>query len=275
MPGMNEVADQPRSLGEYIQGNQEQLLLHDSATGLATVLSPSARVNDDAPITEGSQGVASAPDTNEGQGATDAAPGMTPPVVVQPNPEMDALRSRLAEVEAENEQTRQLLIQQAQAAARAEQARFMQSLEGLEPEEKQAKLLQFQNQQLVRANQSLNQRLQETDQRAEQTRQEIAKTQVAHILANRHGLPSQYAQVLLRAQTAEQMQADAAFFAEQFKQKQATEQTQARQQFMEQGAYAPTGDNAGAPVPEGPKKRSGDIQGLINSRSYTVQAINR
>lgn len=267
MPNMNESGNQPRSLAEYIQSNPQQIIAHDAATGQGVVLS--ARVTEQAPITEDTAGVQPTGNVDEGQGTGEPTTQAAPAEVV-PNPEMEALNSRLQRAEAAIQERDNQLKLINDAIAKREHQQFVQSLEGLSDEDKERALLRRQNQQLQNERNAAVTQLQTVQTQSVEQQEAASKKQVAHILAYNSGLPPAYVNLLMSAQNVDEMKAHAAFLGKEFGQKTASQKQEAINELANSQALRPTGDNAGAFVPEGPKKRSGDIRGLIASRSYQV-----
>ena len=180
-----------------------------------------------------------------------------------------------AQLAAERQQRMQLQETIRAAALRnlqAEDQALARELQGMDPEDparqarelahrlkRQDMLLQIQGQREQRATQVL----QTMQQQAEAQRQGVAKSQVALILAQNHGIPMEQARVLMTAPNPEAMEAMAQAMGTVFIQAARSQSPQVHPNARQSG-----GLNAPSAPANNVKERSGDISGLIQSRAY-------
>jgi hypothetical protein len=200
-----------------------------------------------------------------------------------PEPAAESLQAQLVQAQEEarranealqkQEQDRQ---QQAVAAAQMELRRIQTQINQIpDPDERQAEQARFdahrmklQNDALVRENQTLKSKQQMDEQ--EGYRQQVITGTIA-----KYGLPFSVRPALDAAQTPEQLdQIVAGILATLPKTTNRTQQTPAQKAALQQriasGAEAAGGAVASQVPPEGPKKHSGDIMGLIQSTNYNL-----
>lgn len=201
-----------------------------------------------------------------GESPSDVTHNATPPVDAFPapgltNPEVSAgapqIPPQLVEqLLQDNARMREAMVYQAQEQAALEEARFFNSIQEMEPEEQSQALFYYEQAKSQQQIQALQTQLAQYQQQQEQTQEMRAKVQAAKLIADRAGLKQEQAPLLLAAATPQAMEALAKGLA-QYAPRQANG-----------NPYLATGDQpSGNPAPQ-VRKRSGDLDGLIASRTY-------
>ena len=205
---------------------------------------------------------------------TDAAPqvagqqplGVTTQPQLPQQPVVDPTQS------PQYQQAQQQLEAQMRAAAlariEAEEARFEADIAHLSEEEQDRKRLERQVEQTQQVNAWLNQQRQTERMTLEQRQQDIAKRQWGFLYARQAGLPFENPAIrsaILAANDRTEMQQIVQGLVNYVN----SLQGQQAQQQLTNGVFAAGASNETAP-PAGPKQRSGDIEGLIAARGYTL-----
>ena len=208
----------------------------------------------------------------EGDGGYDLSQNAAPVDEPTPRPQVDsALAAQLAAERHQRMQLQETIRAAALRNLQAEDRALAAELQNMDPSDpvrqarelahqlkRQNMLLQIQE----RKGQQATQVLQTMQQQAEAQRQGVAKSQVALILAQNHGIPMDQARVLMTAPTPEAM--------EQMAQAMGTVFIQAARANtgMHPNARQSGGLNAPSAPANKPAERSGDLGGLIQSRGY-------
>lgn len=216
------------------------------------------------------------PDTYDGDAgdagydlSQNAATGYEP----TPQPQHDsALAAQLAAERAQRLQLQETIRAAALRNLQAEDEALRREIQHLDPDDpvrqsrelahrlkRQDMLLQIQQGREQRATQVL----QSMQQAAESQRQSVAKSQVALILAQNHGIPMEQARVLMTAPTPEAMEAMAQAIGTVY-----INAAHAQQQQYHPNARQSGGLNAPSAPANKPQERTGDLSSLIQSRGY-------
>lgn len=216
-------------------------------------------------------------------------------VTTQPQGLSDAERRALADAQARAAQLEdvarrqaQVLQQQAIDAARREDEAFYNAvqakLDSGELEARQATELvrRREAEKTERVNRFYREREEARTQQDTINRTQQAKAAVISRVMLLEGIPASYRPLLEQAETPDHMEYTLNLIRPLLQQQVPTQQmgqspqqqSQApsvqaiRQELQESGVLNPAGDGAGAPPPEPPKPRSGDLVGLLGSREY-------
>jgi hypothetical protein len=220
---------------------------------------------------------------DDGTDRLEDEPGVTTPAQT-PEPAAESLQAQLVQAQEEARRANEALQKQEQdrqnqamAAAQMEYRRIQTQINQIpDPDERQAEQARFdahrlklQNDYLTRENSTLKSKQQADEQ--EGYRQQVITGTIA-----KYGLPFSARESLEAAQTPEQLDKIVAGLLKVLpkqttnQQRQTPQQQAALQQRIASGAEAAGGAVASQVPPEGPKKHSGDIIGLIQSTNYNL-----
>lgn len=192
-----------------------------------------------------------------------AAPGQTG--VTNPSATVQVPRSEFENLRNVALNAQQAALDNANARIEAEEAAFQARIAYLPEHEKKVAVLERELGQFSQVNGYLNEQLGTVEQR----RQESAKAQWAFLMERNTGLPVNDPQVrglLMSAQNPQDMAAKARGIAQLIVNNRQANNVQQ----LHNGTFAAGGVNGASAAANGPKRHSGDLDGLINSRGYTA-----
>lgn len=207
-------------------------------------------------------------------------PGVTNPEQT-PDTSAESLQAQLQQAQEQAriaqeqlQQQEEQRRQQALVAAQMEHRKITTQIAQIsDPEERQQAQVQYDAYRLKLHNDALVKENSELKQKSNQQVQLDAKEQVITGTIAQYGLPFSARKVLAAAQTPEQLDAIVAGLLDTLP-KPTNRQTPAQQAALQQriasGAEAAGGAVASQVPPEGPKKHSGDLMGLIQSTNYNL-----
>lgn len=198
----------------------------------------------------------------------------TPPVLTD-DVDKQRYERAIADLTAQRDQERQVVLRIASEARRREDALFEESLKYLDPEEAQAKRTEKQMEQIRLENQHLRTQFQLTQQEQENKNQEAAKGMAAYKLAQALSLPLESVDTLMSAETTTGMLNMARQLSSVYgriPQAAAPQAPQATQAPQLQGVMAAGGEQAPAAPPPKTPQRSGDLLGMMRERGYVSVA---
>lgn len=186
--------------------------------------------------------------------------------------DIEAERQARLAAEQRARELEQAQQEQARQAAQQEHLRIQSAINSIpDPETRRAKQLEYDNYRLTIQAQQQREQVQRLQQQQEQQAIRSAKAMVITNTMLTNQLPAHVRPLLEAATSPEHLDVLVASLKQMgvsSAQAQPTEAQQRMQQRLESGADIAGGAVGSAAIPEGPKKRSGDIIGLIQSTPY-------
>ena len=280
----NRIAGQTPNLADYIQAGGYQTVelnssfVDEGGEALAEAINPLASDESTRRLTtETLANVQTGEDSSSAVGNTDGNAETATPLTA----EQQAEESRIAQMQADLERREAAFVQeqeaarrqQAQAAFEAEQRRFLAHYNGIDdPAEKRAAFAEYRAYVAERNAKAASESLQNVTQQTAQQREQIAKNQVIYATMRQEQIPTEFKMFLDKAANADELTQMVGQVKKFMANNKVVTTQAARQERVQSGVDVAGGNNAGFVPPAEPKKRSGDLMGLINSRQH--QLIN-
>lgn len=259
-----EGSAQPADLFAYIGGQQPQAVDPDDA--LVTQLQESAptEVAPPEPVENVTQVAATADET----------PPATPGQPTPPDAEAARYQQRIQELEQRESRNLAAIALIANQAKQREATLFEQSLAGLTDEDADAARRQREFEQTAQERDYLRSQFQTMQTRQNQAQEHVDKTNVAHALLQRLGLPGEDRFVmaaLMDSASPAEMIAAANRLATVFRGNQQQAAAATAQQAAQTGVHNAGGENAPAVVARKTPERSGELIDMMRERQYVAE----
>lgn len=252
-----------QSLQDFISSVEPQTIEADQfdVTDLGQVLGGGTHpLNDPSDVQDGTERIDDPADLTNQPGASDQSA----------NPSRDSVEAaRLAAAEAKIAELENAQREQARQAAQAEHQRIQGLIASIPDEdERKAKQLEYDNYRLRVYAQQQQQENQRLTQEREQTQLQQAKALIITQTMLKENLPPHTRAILEAAQSPEHLDVIVASLKQTVPSQSVDSGQQRMQQRIDSGVDTAGGSVASPVLPEGPRKRSGDIMGLIQATPY-------